>query len=50
MIKVHDGLVLATDSAMTVQLQDGSHQVYNNADTIFNLHRRLPVAAMTWGL
>jgi hypothetical protein len=46
MVKVHDGLVLATDSAITF----GNNQVYNNADKIFNLHRDLPIAAMTWGL
>lgn len=50
LVKVHDGLVLAADSATTVQLADGSAQVYNNADKIFNLHRELPIAAMTWGL
>lgn len=50
MVKVHDGLVLATDSATTVQLPGVLPQVYNNADKIFNLHRSLPVAAMTWGL
>jgi hypothetical protein len=50
MVKVHDGLVLATDSATTVQLPGLLPQVYNNADKIFNLHREFPVAAMTWGL
>ncbi len=49
-VKVFDGIVLATDSATTFELQNGSHQVYNNANKIFHLHRRLPVAAMTWGL
>ena len=50
MVKVHDGIVLASDSATTLPLNDGSAQVYNNADKIFNLHRGLPIAAMTWGL
>ncbi|MBZ4557713.1 hypothetical protein GBO17_06250 [Mycobacterium avium subsp. hominissuis] len=50
LVKVYDGIVLATDSATTVPLADGSAQVYNNADKIFNLHRGLPIAAMTWGL
>ena len=50
MVKVHDGIVLATDSATTFKLDDGSAQVYNHADKIFNLHRGLPIAAMTWGL
>ncbi len=48
-VKVYDGIVLATDSATTIRLGDGSSQVYNNADKIFNLHRDLPIAAMTWG-
>jgi hypothetical protein len=50
LVKVFDGIVLATDSATTIPLPDGSVQVYNNADKIFNLHRKLPIAAMTWGL
>ncbi|WP_149655746.1 hypothetical protein [Mycobacterium simiae] len=53
-VKVFDGIVLATDSATTLAaaLQSGHmiQQVYNNADKIFHLHRRLPIAAMTWGL
>lgn len=48
-VKVFDGIVLATDSATTIRLNDGSAQVYNNADKIFHLHRGLPIAAMTWG-
>ncbi|SOJ57788.1 hypothetical protein MSIMFB_05267 [Mycobacterium simulans] len=50
LVKVFDGIVLATDSATTLPLPDGSAQVYNSADKIFNLHRELPIAAMTWGL
>jgi hypothetical protein len=50
LVKVFDGIVLATDSATTLPLADGSAQVYNNADKVFNLHRELPIAAMTWGL
>ncbi|SIA36927.1 hypothetical protein [Mycobacteroides abscessus] len=49
-VKVYDGIALATDSAGTVPLPSGSHQVYNNADKIFHLHRSLPIGAMTWGL
>lgn len=49
-IKVWDGIVLAADSATTMTLPGGSHQVYNSANKIFHLHRDLPVAAMTWGL
>jgi hypothetical protein len=50
-IKVHDGLVLAADSATT--LMDGSNSVaniYNNANKVFNLHKGLPIGALTWGL
>lgn len=49
-VKVYDGIALATDSATTLELLTGSHQVYNNADKIFHLHRELPIGAMTWGL
>ncbi|MGF0311190.1 hypothetical protein [Rhodococcus sp. IEGM1428] len=49
-VKVFDGIVLSTDSAGTVPLNGGGAQVYNNADKIFHLHRRLPIGAMTWGL
>jgi hypothetical protein len=49
-VKVFDGIVLATDSASTMALAQGGAQVWNNANKIFQLHRRYPVAAMTWGL
>lgn len=49
LVKVHDGLVLAADSATTL-MTDHSAQVYNNADKVIQLHRKLPLAAMTWGL
>lgn len=54
-IKVHDGLVLASDSAttLTMRLADGTDAVgniYNNANKVFNLHKGLPIGAMTWGL
>ena len=55
LIKVNDGLVLASDSAttLTMRLLDGTEAVgniYNNANKVFNLHKGLPVGAMTWGL
>ncbi len=50
LVKVFDGIVVATDSATTVALPGGSHQVYNGADKIFHLHRDLPICSMTWGL
>lgn len=49
-VKVFDGIVLAADSATTLQLPTGGAQVYNNASKVFHLHRKLPVGAMTWGL
>lgn len=49
-VKVFDGIVLATDSATTIDLGPGGHQVYNSANKIFHLHRQYPIAAMTWGL
>jgi hypothetical protein len=49
-VKVFDGIVLAADSATTVTLPGGGHQVWNNANKVFHLHRKYPVAAMTWGL
>ncbi len=49
-VKVFDGVVFAADSATTLPLANGSHQVYNNANKIFHLHRQYPVAAATWGM
>jgi hypothetical protein len=54
-VKVFDGIVLAADSATTLPLVDAngtvvSHQVYNSANKVFQLHRKKPVGAMTWGL
>jgi hypothetical protein len=50
LVKVYDGVVLAADSATSIELSGGGHQVYNNANKIFHLHRHMPLAAMTWGL
>ena len=53
-LKIDDGLVLAADSATTlVQENNGQFQasnVYNNANKIFNLHKNLPIGAITWGV
>lgn len=49
-VKVFDGIALATDSATTLPLAGGGAQVWNGADKIFQLHRKKPVAAMTWGI
>jgi hypothetical protein len=53
-IKVNDGLVLAADSASTMMSagSDGTMSVsniYNNANKAFNLHKQLPIGALTWG-
>jgi hypothetical protein len=54
-IKVHDGIVLTADSAVTIGTQrpDGVLEqvayVYNNANKICNLVKGLPVGAMFWG-
>jgi hypothetical protein len=49
-VQVWDGVVIAADSATTLDLENGSHQVYNNANKVFHLHRRRPLGAVTWGL
>lgn len=53
-LKVHDGLVVAADSATTLTNADGAGgasvvNVFNHANKIVNLHKSLPVALMTWG-
>jgi hypothetical protein len=54
-VKVHDGLVLAADSASTITApvgpagEEGIVNVYNNANKVFNLKKGLPVGGMTWG-
>ena len=56
-VKVHDGIVLATDSAGTIVpvmptgslAYPGVHNVYNNANKLFNLVKGLPIGCMTWG-
>jgi hypothetical protein len=55
-LKVHDGLVLAADSASTLIGRDpaggGSSEVinvYNTANKVFNLKKGLPIGAVTWG-
>jgi hypothetical protein len=49
-VKIHDGVVLASDSATTLYAEGGSIvNVYNTANKIFNLYKGLPIAGMTWG-
>lgn len=53
-LKVHDGVVLAADSASTLseRLPNGQSSVvnvYNNANKIVNLYKGLPLGVITWG-
>ncbi len=53
-LKVHDGVVLAADSAATLMgsinnQPAGVFNVYNNANKVFNLFKGLPIGAITWG-
>lgn len=53
-LKVHDGVVLAADSASTLMLNTpqgpaGVVTVYNNANKIFNLYKGLPIGCVTFG-
>ncbi|WP_144055517.1 hypothetical protein [Octadecabacter antarcticus] len=54
-VKVHDCIVFAADSASTLTTTNEAGEqsvlnVYNNADKVFNLHRELPLVAMTAGM
>lgn len=49
-IKVNDGLILAADSATTMSNQNQVINIYDNANKVFNLHKELPIGAITWGL
>jgi hypothetical protein len=55
-VAVHDCLVLAADSASTlVDVDPATGQsrvlnVYRHGNKVFNLHRKLPIAAMTCGI
>lgn len=56
-VKVHDGVVLAADSATTLYGEKGTvDHVYNNANKVFNLYKNkegqngLPIGVITYGL
>ena len=55
-VAVHDCLVFAADSASTLVETDLSTgqtavwNVYRHGNKVFNLHRRLPIVAMTCGI
>ena len=54
-VRVHDGVVLAADSATTLIGTDtasgavGVINVYNNANKLHNLLKGSPLGAVTWG-
>jgi hypothetical protein len=49
-VKIHDGIVLASDSATTFSDTDGNTvKVYDNANKVFNLVKGLPIGSLTWG-
>lgn len=55
LIGVHDGVVLASDSASTLTITaapgalTGVANVYDNANKIFNLYKGLPIGCVTFG-
>lgn len=48
-VKVHDGIVFASDSAGTIGANGAEINVYNNLNKIFNLHKKAPIAGMMCG-
>jgi len=53
-VKVHDGIVVASDSATTMRRRNANGQpqivnIYNNANKIFNLRKGFPVGSVTAG-
>lgn len=54
-VKVYDGLVFAADSATTLvgygpDGETGVLNVWQHGNKVFNLHKKLPIAAMTAGM
>lgn len=54
-LKVHDCIVFTADSATSLTGVDNNGNqivanIYDNANKVFNLHKRLPIAAMTAGI
>jgi hypothetical protein len=49
-VKIHDGIVMAADSATTFYKKDGQPgQIYEHANKIVNLVKGLPIGVMTCG-
>lgn len=49
-LRVNDGFVIASDSALTFSNSAGVSNVYMNGSKIFQLHKSLPVGIAFWGL
>jgi len=54
-IKVHDCIVFAADSASSLSATNGAGEqvivnIYENGNKVFNLHKDLPLSAMTAGI
>ncbi len=54
-VKVHDCIVFAADSATSLSATDAAGNqhiinIYENANKVFNLHKGLPICAMTAGI
>lgn len=50
-VKIHEGIVLASDSATTLMDNNGRViNVYEHANKIFNLYKGLPIGVVTYGL
>ena len=55
-LKINDDIILATESASSLINNDPKtgqmlvYNVYDNADKMFNLCKKLPVGAVAWGL
>lgn len=49
-VKVHDCIVFAADSAVTLSSEHGIANIWEHGSKVFNLHRKLPVVATTAGM
>lgn len=49
-IKVHDCIVFAADSAVTLSSGSGVANIWEHGNKVYNLHRGLPIVAMTSGM
>lgn len=48
-IMVNDGIVLASDSTVSLGFDDGANQQYHHANKVFNLYKGEPIGAMFYG-